>query len=352
MPRRHDPAPTDHRATDDWTEQGCYEVADGVYRVPLPLPHDGLKAVNIYVLESDEGLLAVDGGWAIPTARATLERALRSVGFTVTDIRRFIVTHMHRDHYTQAVALRREFGAKVALGAGERESLEVAITPAGLAGQAQLDALGRAGASCLQPALRESGFGSSDADLENLELPDEWLSPERTVEISDRRALRIVATPGHTKGHLVFVEEREGLLFAGDHVLPHITPSIGFEPAPAHLPLGDYLDSLRRIRAMPDLMLLPAHGMPALSVHARIDELLQHHERRLQGCLDNFDSAESTAYQVACRLPWTSRLRTFGSLDPFNQMLAVCETAAHLDLLVTQGRLAATDAHGSCIYHK
>src|SRR3712207_8035936 len=38
------------------------------------------------------------------------------------------------------------------------------------------------------------------------------------------------ALPIYTRGHLMFLDERDGTLFAGDHVLPHITPSLGFEP--------------------------------------------------------------------------------------------------------------------------
>jgi len=45
-----------------WTEAGAFPVAEGVHRIPLPLPNDGLRAVNVYVLETADGLVAVDGG--------------------------------------------------------------------------------------------------------------------------------------------------------------------------------------------------------------------------------------------------------------------------------------------------
>ena len=48
------------------------------------------------------------------------------------------------------------------------------------------------------------------------------------------------------------------LLFAGDHVLPTITPSIGFESAMRANPLGAFLQSLALVRARPDARLLPA----------------------------------------------------------------------------------------------
>jgi hypothetical protein len=50
-------------------------------------------------------------------------------------------------------------------------------------------------------------------------------------------------------------------------------------------------------------------------------------------------------------MTWTRRRRSFGELDRQNQMLSVMETAAHLDLLVTQGRLGAADVDGVRFYH-
>src|SRR3954464_6980177 len=85
-----------------WSERGVETVAPGVHRLPLPLPMDGLRAVNVYVLETDDGLVLVDGGWAIPESRKAFDAGLALLGYTVRDTRRFLVTHMHRDHYTQA----------------------------------------------------------------------------------------------------------------------------------------------------------------------------------------------------------------------------------------------------------
>ena len=97
-----------------WTEQGAWTVAPGVVRIPLPLPMDGLRAVNVYVMETDDGLVLVDGGWAIPESRQVFEWSMREAGFALADIRRFLVTHLHRDHYTQAYVVGHEVGAPVA----------------------------------------------------------------------------------------------------------------------------------------------------------------------------------------------------------------------------------------------
>ena len=81
-----------------WTVEGAWEVAEGIHRVPLPLPMDGLRAVNVYVIETPDGLVLVDGGWAIPESRSQFDSSMKSLGFGVRDIRRFLVTHLHRDY--------------------------------------------------------------------------------------------------------------------------------------------------------------------------------------------------------------------------------------------------------------
>jgi glyoxylase-like metal-dependent hydrolase (beta-lactamase superfamily II) len=101
------------------------------------------------------------------------------------------------------------------------------------------------------------------------------------------------------------------VMFAGDHVLPHITPSIGFEQNHSELPLGDYLDSLKLVRGLPDRRLLPAHGPVSPSVHARVDELLDHHDTRLSRIAELVDRQAGTAAEVAGRLRWTRRERRF-----------------------------------------
>jgi glyoxylase-like metal-dependent hydrolase (beta-lactamase superfamily II) len=112
-----------------WSEPGAWLVTPGVHRIPLPLPMDGLRAVNVYVIETDDGLTLVDGGWAIPESRALLESSLAEVGHTIRDIRRFLVTHVHRDHYTQAVTLRTEVGSHVSLGLGDKPTLDLIHDP-------------------------------------------------------------------------------------------------------------------------------------------------------------------------------------------------------------------------------
>src|SRR4051812_4835474 len=332
----------------EWTRPGVFEVAPGVHRIPLPLPNDGLRAVNVYVLRDDDGLAIIDSGWAIPEARTTLVDGLAKLDATLTDVRRFLVTHVHRDHYQQAVTLRQELGMRVALGAGERDSLELLREPHRKPLQQQIDALRAVGAKELADFVAAK-IGDGQVDEQEWALPDDWLVEGRLAVGTDPesgRWLDVVPTPGHTRGHVVFHDVDGSLLFAGDHVLPTITPSIGFEPVLSPNPLGDFLGSLATVRARPDARLLPAHGPVTDSVHARVDELVAHHGARLDESEAAVASGVETAFDVAGQLRWTRRQLELADLDPFNQMLAVAEIGAHLELLVAQGRISVEVGEG------
>src|SRR5258708_16326569 len=113
-----------------WTEPGAYEVAAGVHRIPLPLPGDALKAVNVYAVEDGDRLAVVDAGWHREDSWEALRSALAAIGAEPGDIRRVLVTHIHHDHYGQAPRMRAESGASVLLGEGERRSLTTILDPA------------------------------------------------------------------------------------------------------------------------------------------------------------------------------------------------------------------------------
>ena len=212
------------------------------------------------------------------------------------DIREFLVTHIHRDHYTQAIALRREFGSSVSLGEGERLALEAMRTIEVHPDIAALYA-GRRARSC--PRCSPNGHG--ERDLTDWEDPDRWL-PRRNrhraarpghCASSPRRAI-----PGVTSCSTI---RQANALFAGDHVLPHITPSIGIELVRPPSPLRDYLASLRSDAVAAGRDAAAGTRTGRRSTHARVDELLAHHEQRLD--------ADRGGDRTGCDAP-ASRSRT------------------------------------------
>jgi hypothetical protein len=89
---------------------------------------------------------------------------------------------------------------------------------------------------------------------------------------------------------------------------------------------------------------LPTDGLRAVNVYVVEDG------GGLARCLAAVQAGAATAYQAAGFLRWTRRERRLAELDSFNQMLAVIETRAHLELLVAQGRLAGSGSDSVTFY--
>ncbi|GAA4727785.1 MBL fold metallo-hydrolase [Nocardioides endophyticus] len=326
-----------------WSDPASELVAPGVHRMPLPLP-DELAAVNVYALERADGLTLVDAGQALRRCRSQLEESLAAIGYGLRDVREFLVTHAHRDHYTLATQVREEFGTTVSLGIREAASVTALSDPGWKAFRSQLAELRRNGADELADRVAQEASGQG-MELELWAAPDRWILDDEEISVGTRR-LRAIHTPGHTQGHVVFHDADQALLFAGDHVLPHITPSIGLEPIPGRSPLADFLASLRRVRMLPDTLLLPAHGPVSPSSHARVDELLLFHDDRLGAIVQRVDEGRSTGLDVARSLGWTRREISYDTMPAFHQMLAIVETAAHLRVLVEQSRIVEATVDG------
>ena len=111
-------------------------------------------------------------------------------------------------------------------------------------------------------------------------LPDRELSDGDLADVPGWR-LRAVHTPGHTPGHLCFVDELSQRLFAGDHILPRITPNISLHAVERVHPLADYLDSLAKVRDLDVDEIMPAHEWRFRGLAERADDIAAHHERRL-----------------------------------------------------------------------
>jgi glyoxylase-like metal-dependent hydrolase (beta-lactamase superfamily II) len=336
-----------------WAEPGVYPVAEGVHRIPLPLPGDALRAVNVYAIEEADRIVLVDSGWHRDDSWGALTTGLRSLGAEVGDVSRVLVTHIHNDHFGQAPRLRRESGATILLGEGERRSFDIIADD----GERQrshehgINMLRRHGAGDLAEEWAAVLTGANAVQMSRglWEQPDTYAIESELIEL-ESRTLRVVSTPGHTRGHVSLMDEANALLFTGDHVLPHITPSIGVEPFNDGLALVEFLMSLTKVRELPVERALPAHGPEFDDLSGRVDALLAHHAARLAACVDAVRGTERSAAEVAAMLPWTRRARRLDELDLFNRVLAVNETVAHLELLRTEGTLSRREVDGTIVY--
>ncbi len=308
------------------TERLTEQLADGLHRIPLPLPLDDLKAINAYALESSQGLVLVDPGWATADTERSLTAALAELGYGLHDVTTMIATHGHWDHYTQAIAIRTDFGGRVFLGAGEEHSIDAFGTLVGCYPR-QVEQLRAAGAADLADIIDAMPFQDHEKNVA-LGHPDVWLRNGDVLDLGDR-TLTVHGMPGHTRGHIVIADADAGVMITGDHVLPRITPSIGFEREPEALPLRSFLSSLHATLELPDARMLPAHGPVSPSVHTRARELLVHHDERLT-IIRELGVGGRSPHEIARSLPWTRHGRRLDDLDPVHQMVAILEVAAHL----------------------
>ena len=125
--------------------------------------------------------------------------------------------------------------------------------------------------------------------------------------------LKAVLTPGHTPAHMCFWMEETKTMFTGDHVLFDISPNITLWQE-VDDSLGDYLESLKKIDKYDVKLALPGHRESG-DFHARIVDLLEHHEKRLEECLDVVCSnPDMTIYDIAGKNDLENTLQFLGGL--------------------------------------
>lgn len=145
-------------------------------------------------------------------------------------------------------------------------------------------------------------------------------------------------TPGHSPGHTCFKMVDHGMLLAGDHVLPSITPHIGMSRADrAGDPLGDYLASLHKVNHPDISMVLPAHEHRFGHLDHRVHEIVAHHEAHLAALVMSLATGPKTLWELAKSLEWN---RPWDQLDQMMHRAAVNETAAHVRHLTRRGLAA------------
>ena len=94
-------------------------------------------------------------------------------------------------------------------------------------------------------------------------------------------------------------------MLSGDHVLPRITPNIPFHPQAGANPLGDYLASLDKLEPYEVSEVLPAHEYRFDDLHARLEELRQHHRDRFAEIIAMLREGPRTAWDIASHMKWS-----------------------------------------------
>jgi len=282
------------------------EVAPGVHWLRMGLPFQ-LDHINLWLLRDEieedgvvrQGWTLVDSGIDDPATRAAWENIFATVlgGLPVL---RVIVTHMHPDHIGCAHWLCERWNVRLWISATDFNVARLASSAsAGFGGPLSAAFMARHGLAADPAAVGHAGFG-------------------------------------HAPEHMALHDAGHGVLISGDMVLPRISTNVSVvdvEPEADSLTL--YLDSIERMRAIPDdVLVLPSHGRPFKGLHRRIDQLQEHHDARF---VDVLEALAAKGPQSAFELVPVIFRRP---LDLHQMTFAMGESIAHMHALWFRGTLA------------
>ncbi|HMG75580.1 MAG TPA: MBL fold metallo-hydrolase [Pyrinomonadaceae bacterium] len=250
---------------------------------------------NCYLIYNSRVVLVIDPGSPYEDEQSALAGCVDDLIAAGKTVREIILTHVHPDHVAGVNALNdhleQRHGGRVPVAAHR-------LTAESLKNQVSVD--------------REI------EDDEVLELPG-----EPSIE------LHALYTPGHARGHLCFYDERTGALISGDNI-------VGFGSVLIDPPEGnmrEYLDSLRRMRALPKLsVLFGGHGPAIANPYEKIDEYIAHRLQREELILAAVREGASTPKAIVAR--------AYTDVSPKAHAMAERAVLAHLEKLEGDGMVS------------
>ena len=204
--------------------------------------------VNAFLVEEDDGLTVVDT--MLPRSAGAILKAAAG-----RPIKRIALTHAHGDHVGSLDALAEKLpGVEVLISARDARLLAKDMT--------------------LGPEEQDGKLRGS--------YPGAKTRPTRELAHGDRvGSLEVVASPGHTPGHVAFFDTRDGTLYCGDaySTLGGVATTAKVNPrfplpgsVTWHRPTA--LESAKALRALDPTRLAPGHGKvvdsPARAMDAAI----------------------------------------------------------------------------------
>ncbi len=318
------------------------KVTNHIYKKIVPLPHNPLREINVYMIIGHKNLL-IDTGFHRPECAKALQEAFTELNIEDTDL---LITHLHSDH---CGLIGNFINAKTNIYASETDG-ELINFEAGNLYWKMLDDL------FIKYGFPKADFGSN-TDIHpgrkycHDKRADFVYVKEGDVLEYGGYAWRVIETPGHTPGHICLYEPNEKILIGGDHILGTITPNICIEISSEN-PLQQYFESLSKIEKLDVALLLSAHGTPIENVYERIQQLYAHHNERLAEVLHILAGEWKTAYDVARDMTWEIECKCWEDFPKPQKWFATGEAISHLQYLYFSKKVFRKEENGIYYYKK
>jgi glyoxylase-like metal-dependent hydrolase (beta-lactamase superfamily II) len=323
------------------------ELYNNIFQIKLPFPRNPLRDINIYVVRGKEKSLMIDNGINLPECCAGLLDAAKKINLDLTKTE-FFLTHMHVDHSGNLQALTND-ASVVYMGRSDMAGVRAFGQESVRDRSRSLNALNGVPAGDITLDSAFSSFPLYDFAKKRDFI---FHFPEEGQVISAAGYnFKVMATPGHSKGHICLYEPAEKLFFCGDHILGNVTPII-FAFAIDDNPLGEYLSSLDKVYDLDAKIALPGHREPVKSLQKRIDELKHHHGVRANEALQVLDSRKLNAYQIAGHMHWDVSYENWEQFPYWQRVFATSETFAHLRYLVRLGKVAQENGEREILFSR
>ncbi|MGB4440064.1 MAG: MBL fold metallo-hydrolase [Sedimentibacter sp.] len=303
-----------------------------IYIIDVPLPNNALKNLNCYVIKTKDKNLIIDTGFNMHECYDALINGLNELEIDIDKTDMFL-THMHSDHTGLVSSIMKE-NSTIYMSETDYNYVKLMLT--NYWEKSDLNFL-------------KEGFNEDELEKIRTVNPARVFNPNKLFNVTiveNQSKINIggyeftcISTPGHTPGHMCLYMEKEKILFSGDHILFDISPNITRWPYVKNS-LADYLESLKKTRNLDIKITLPAHRKNQMDVYERIEQLIHHHDIRLQETIDIVKTLPGMhAYDIAGKMTWSMKGKVWKDAPPQQKWFAVGETLAHLDYLEEENKV-------------
>lgn len=311
-----------------------HETAGGarIYRLPLKVFPSLWGYAHLVIAGDYAALVDVGSGQGESDAHllAGMERVRDEWGERVGwgDLRRVVITHAHIDHHGGLNTVRRLTAAPVAIHELDRrvivnheERLVLTRFRLGIF-------LRRAG---LDEALRAKllGMYGWSKDAFRSEPVETVLRDGDTLD----GVFRVHHAPGHCPGQVCL--QVDDVLLTADHILPGISIFLAPESLTASTGVDHFLQSLRKVAAVPGVGLcLGGHDRPVSSLAAAVAQIEATQRRRIERVYEACAEPRSIAGLTAAIYP---------AIGDYDELLALQKVGAYVEYLDQRGMLAVAN---------